>query len=132
MNRLEGWEKRLADHIDDARGKAFDWESHNCWLFAAGAILAITGVDAGKAYRGPKTMGGFLRRFHRLGGVEAAMKDWPKQPIKSTRRGDVVVVRPPEGEDVFGVCTGKYAVCLLKTGIAHRPMKCAISSWRVG
>ena len=50
--RLEQWPKLLAAFIVSRRAMPFEWGKNDCGLFAADAILAMTGVDLAAEIRG--------------------------------------------------------------------------------
>jgi hypothetical protein len=52
MHRLPDWETRLAAFLEPLRLRAFAWGKHDCCIFTAGAVEAMTGVDAMAEFRG--------------------------------------------------------------------------------
>lgn len=50
--RLQDWPERLAALVEARREAPFAWGSHDCVLFVADAILAVTGEDPAAAFRG--------------------------------------------------------------------------------
>lgn len=50
--RLEDWPERLAELVAARRDTPFRWGEHDCCLFAADAVLAITGEDPAASFRG--------------------------------------------------------------------------------
>ena len=70
LRRLEDWPERLAEAIEAANERPFSWGRHDCCLFACDAVMAMTGVDPAKPFRGKyKTKRGafgVLKRFAAL------------------------------------------------------------------
>lgn len=52
MMRFPGWPERLATFIEARRRAPFEWGTHDCAMFAADAVVAITGVDPLARWRG--------------------------------------------------------------------------------
>ena len=50
--RLHDWPERLSAAIAAAAGTPFDYGQHDCCLFAADCVLAVTGVDLAADWRG--------------------------------------------------------------------------------
>ncbi len=132
--RKQNWPELLNDFIK--RDHTFDWHTCNCALFAADSVLAITGVDFGADYRGPKTKRGMIAKLARVcgGGVEDAVtRELGKQmsnPLMAGR-GDVVSYDFGEGP-ALGVCLGSKAVFISESdGLVYVPSKLWSKSWRV-
>lgn len=52
MQRLHDWPARLSDAIVAARGRELVIGEHDCCLFIADCVLALTGTDIANAVRG--------------------------------------------------------------------------------
>lgn len=52
LTRLPDWHPRLASYLAQVMRRAFRPGSHDCVLFAAGAVEALTGVDLAAEFRG--------------------------------------------------------------------------------
>lgn len=50
--RRSDWEPRLGGLIAERRAWPFAWGSHDCALWAAAWVEAVTGIDLGGPYRG--------------------------------------------------------------------------------
>ena len=50
--RTLGWQGRLVTYLASAARRPFDEAGHDCALFTAGAVLAMTGVDHAAGWRG--------------------------------------------------------------------------------
>lgn len=53
--RLQDWPERLAALVEARREVPFAWGSHDCALFMADAVAAVTGEDPAAAFRGYTT-----------------------------------------------------------------------------
>jgi len=52
LHRLPDWRPRLVSFVNSVRARPFAYGTHDCALFAAGAVEAMTGVDLAKDWRG--------------------------------------------------------------------------------
>lgn len=50
--RLPDWQMRLAALVDGRAGQPFEWGARDCCLWAADAVLAVTGHDPAAPLRG--------------------------------------------------------------------------------
>ncbi len=109
MTRRPDWEQRLHDHLAHCADRAFAWGEHDCALFSADAVLAMTDVDLAAAYRGRyRTAIGSVRALRRYGAgtLEATIDaSLPSKPVAFAITGDVVMV-----DGMAGICLGAVAV----------------------
>lgn len=70
--RLHDWQLRLEACIAERWARPFEWGVHDCTLFAADCVLAVTGVDHAADFRGKYTTEiGARKLLLRAGGLEA-------------------------------------------------------------
>lgn len=68
MTRFDDWYPRLVAYVSRVRFLPFEYGRHDCALFAAGAVEAMTGNDPAAKLRGKySTLAGGLRKLRRLG-----------------------------------------------------------------
>ncbi|USJ24733.1 DUF6950 family protein [Ensifer adhaerens] len=68
MTRFDDWYPRLVDYVSRVRSLPFEYGQHDCALFAAGAVKAMTGKDPAAKLRGKySTLAGGLKKLRRLG-----------------------------------------------------------------
>ncbi|MFZ2996292.1 DUF6950 family protein [Sphingobium sp.] len=95
MHRLPDWDARLAAYLEPLRTRPFAWGRYDCCLFAAGAVMAMTGVDPMPEFRGRySTPIGSLRALTRYGaGALDATLDTKFERIVANlaQRGDIVM-----------------------------------------
>jgi hypothetical protein len=132
--RPEGWELRLAAVVEAARLRPFDWRSHNCVLFAASCVEAVTGNNPAAGRRPVKR--GKSAAYAALDAaapdVEAAATLFlgePRNPLLA-QRGDVVSLDTPMGV-ALAVCLGARCAHPSPDGLEFRPLTQARQSWRV-
>lgn len=135
--RLENWPSLLAAFLADE--KPFAWGSRDCCLFAADAVLFITGIDPAIDFRNRYTTAkGAARVLKKYGGLEGAVEritldhGMMEIPVSMAQRGDVVLIDSPLGDalavvDLLGTITGQST-----DGFTRYPIRCARRAWRVG
>lgn len=115
--RVAGWRGRLAEYLASVADKPFRPGHHDCALFAAGAVAAMTGADPAAAWRGRYTTlaGGLrvIRRDGHAGPIDLVASLYPA--TKRPQAGDVAVIGTDEGP-ALGIVQGPariYAVAPL-------------------
>lgn len=131
MKRFPDWPSRLAEYLSSTRDKAFEWGSHDCVTFAAGAVEAITGHKATNLTWHTQVGAGKL--LAKLGGLSAAVDSvLPRRDNHLTaQRGDVVMVT--HGEQSW-LAVVDYAgwVAPSQAGLVRGPIDTASIAWKVG
>lgn len=111
MSRAANWESALSAYLTEHENAQFVWGACDCALFAAGAVIAMTGVDVAAAYRGRySTAIGSARALVRFGQgtLEATFSAvFEPRPIGFARRGDIVMY-----QGAIGICIGAHALFL--------------------
>ena len=123
LQRTTHWATReLHDFLESGATKPFQWGVHDCCLFAADAILAMTGADIADAFRGKYddeasafsliksvTGGSTVANAAEYCAVQHELEEYP-YPLMA-RRGDLVVVEE-SGRLIAGIVhlTGRHVV----------------------
>jgi hypothetical protein len=137
LTRREDWTSRLAAALEEARDKPFKWGSHDCGLFAADCVLAMTDTDPAALYRGQYVDEAGARDTLWLisgGGLRAA---WTKalgpamNNVKMARRGDVALVEIG-GMEAAGIVVGSRVACTTEGGLVMVPAHRIVAAWAVG
>ena len=68
MKRINGWEGRLADYLEERRAMPFEWGAHDCCRFACAGLVAQGLPDPMAGVRAYKTARGAAGAIKRLGG----------------------------------------------------------------
>lgn len=123
--RREGWESILAAEIDKARALAFDWQAHNCALWAADVVLALTGMDHARPYRGKIKSELSAARLLKKTPL-AARVPLPRKPVAFAQRGDVALYA-----GALGICIGQHAAFLGQEGLRFVPVLDCDMAWEV-
>lgn len=138
IRRLEDWPRRLAEALETARSREFDWGEHDCGLLAMDVVDAMCGSDIARGWRGRyRTSKGAAGLLRRRGGIERVMTrhGLEERAVLMAQRGDVVEMPVPEGFDGAGlmlaICLGERAVGADFRGTALVPLKLGLRSWHV-
>jgi ferric-dicitrate binding protein FerR (iron transport regulator) len=95
LHRYPDWEARLAAYLDSVRVRPFEWGTHDCCLFAAGAVEAMTGVDPMPEFRGAySTQRGARRALATHGASKLSLTldtKFARVPASLAHRGDIVM-----------------------------------------
>lgn len=132
--RLPDWQALLSAEIARALRRRFEWGVNDCALFAADAILAMTGEDPAEGWRGRYTTARGARRIlHRAGygsQVAVAARLFARVPPASARVGDIAVLARPEGL-TLGVVAGEMIAAPGPDGLAFAPRGEALEAYLV-
>jgi hypothetical protein len=120
MQRLPDWKPRLTAWLSTIARKPFAHGEHDCALFVAGAIEAMTGEDPAARLRGRYTTArGGMRVLRREGfedhvAVVAALLE--DTPPAMAQVGDIAVVDAAEGP-ALGIVAGAEVLVLSPQGL---------------
>jgi len=132
---------RLAAFIDERRHRPFAWGEHDCCLFAADWVLALTGIDPAAALRARYDRELGAARLARECGTAShgdpwGVLEWPtylglaETPVSYSGRGDVAAVEHG-GRMHLGVIIGRYAAAPGSDGLEFLPRRFWRRTWRV-
>lgn len=140
LKRFEDWPLRLSRFITESRPKRFAWGTHDCLLFAADTIVALTGHDFGAGIRGQYgNEDEAMQIVARFGaGVDDVVRAFLGEPLEyplKARRGDVVVAEI-KGRRTGGIVddTGRRALFIAQEATASGnmvslPLSQALTVW---
>lgn len=133
MKRLRDWQERFDALVAARLARPLSWGVHDCALFAADAVEAITGVRLCPELRAYASARQAARLLASLGGVRglAARELGAQLPARAARVGDVVVLASGKRE-ALGVCNGQTAIGAGAAGLVQVPMRQALAAWKVG
>lgn len=138
--RLPDWPERLDAVIESARHRPFIWGQHDCCLFVADAVAAITGVDFASDWRDQygdvidarqliRKCG--FRSFTDLVSVLCQASGWPEITPARAGRGDVCILILDSTEHLC-LCTGAHLAVPGDQGLVFYPRSLAQRAWRIG
>jgi len=134
--RLPDWAMRLDDLIRRRRARPFEWGRHDCAIFAADAVLAMTDRDLAAGLRGLGVRQA-LRHVRAVGGMCHLVPDG-LPPLTHTAlaiEGDIALIEQPARgfkRLALGVVVGGAVLGPARAGLASMPMHCAVQCWGVG
>lgn len=134
QGRLPDWQARLVTYLHAARLRPFAYGRHDCSLFAADCVSAMTGQDMAVPWRGRyTTLRGGIRVLRRAGyrdHVALTASLFPEIPPLSAQPGDLAVVPTDEGP-ALGVVQGEAVYLLGPTGLGLVSLLLAQRAFRV-
>jgi hypothetical protein len=132
--RAPDWRRKLELYVAAAASRRFDFGEHDCAMFAAGAVAAMTGADPAAPYRGRYgTLNEGLELLRAAGfGDHLDMADslFEEIPVARARPGDLAAVAAGEG-DALGVVQGEHVYLVGPGGLRLVPLTDASRAWRV-
>lgn len=131
--RVDRWENRLLEIIDEWKSRPFEWAVNDCCVFAARCVDVITGSDwvgdLGQCYHDKASAYAYIAAE---GSIEASVTKRLGDPVPRllARRGDACLVDTPDGPGV-AVCVGSVALIPGPNGLISKPLRSVIKAWRV-
>lgn len=133
--RLPDWEDRLGALIAERRDVSFGWGTHDCALWGADIVEALTGVDHGAPFRG---------KYDDAEGAARALRDFgqgtivrtfdavlKRCPLALLQRGDIAMIGSGiKGVSVGGVIGGD-ALFIGDLGLERRAVRDCTRGWKV-
>jgi hypothetical protein len=137
--RVKHWEQKFAEQIKAAQVKPFEWGTFDCCMFAADAVLALTGVDLAADFRGKYSDEAGAQAFIATYGDLAALvsaktadKDMAEINLKFAQRGDLVLVNNADRQTLGLVgLDSRFVLCTTKLGLVSIPMSHWLRGWKV-
>lgn len=130
--RRVNWHQYLAQTLQAAMTRPFSWGEHDCCLFAADCVQAMTGTDPAAEFRGTyrTAVGAKKAILARAVSLTALIDEvLPRVDARLVQRGDVVLFDGPQGETLGIVWHGAvWAVGARGAGPVEAEIKLA---WRV-
>lgn len=135
MKRVPNWRSALDAAVDAHRGVPFTWGRHDCSLFAADCVLAMTGEDPAARFRGryktPKGAAGALKRAGFASQVNVVAAHFSEIHSSRAGVGDIAIV--PKGELMsLGIVIGPEIAVLTLAGLGVVPLTRASRAFKVG
>lgn len=134
MPRHANWTAPLIEYLAAAARKPFKPGHHDCALFAAGAVAAMTGTDFAAQWRGRyTTLRGGLRVIRRDGyrdQLDFVARHFAEVPMALAQVGDLAVVPSDQGP-ALGVVQGASIYVLGPQGLSLVRLTDAIRAYRV-
>lgn len=122
-DRLPDWRPRLAQYLSEVARQSFRPGRHDCALFCAGAVEAMTGLDTAADWRGKyrslKAGGKALAAAGFEDHVALVASMCPQVPPALAQVGDLAALPSDDGEFLaLGVIQGPKVYVLQPSGLA--------------
>lgn len=132
LQRRRDWPTHLHALVTARMRTPFAWGSHDCVLWVADCVMAITGLDLAAEHRGQyHTALGALRVVPE-GGLAALVGQYlPTLDVRRAVTGDIVLVRLA-GQDSLAVVNGGAALGPGADGLEAVDLRAAVAAWKVG
>ena len=135
MQRVTNWDVALGRYLADTRRLAHRYGKADCALYAAGAVLAMTGEDLARGHRSKYTTEAGAARYVRRQGWQdlAGLGDafLPRIDLSKARRGDLLLM-PGDAGEFFAIKMGARAVALGESGPELFAIDPNSLAWKVG
>lgn len=132
--RLRDWQSRLAALVAQRWAMPFAWGVHDCCLFAADAVLAVTGHDPAADLRGTyRTAAEAVVALARAGGLAglAIERAGRVVPAEAAQAGDIGLLEPGRGAlPALAVCAGTHWLAPGRHGLVAHPAHHVRRAWR--
>jgi len=129
--RIPAWEDALVNYIAIKRHEPFEYGVNDCCLFAAGAVIEVTGEDPMAEFRGKyDSLKGSLKVIKEIGAgtLEATLDSkFPEVGIGHAQRGDLAFF-----DGSVGVVMGGFAYFASDDGLERVPRALWDKCWSVG
>lgn len=141
VTRFEHWPSLLSAFLDARRNARFEYGVHDCCLFAADALRAITGTDFAAQFRRQYyTRFGALRRM-REHCIPPTVENLAAQVFASfglreiapgyAQRGDVLVLQQPHDTALGIIALDGMPVIAAERGWGISDRSHALKAWKV-
>jgi hypothetical protein len=142
LSRLPTWQSALSAYLVESAHTRFEYGAFDCGLFAAGAIAAMTGVDAARGLRAQyRSRGEALEVLRQLCGrptVEAVAEHLagvlgvPEIPVLCAQRGDPILLRAGRRSSLGIVAMhGTEILTPCRDGLLRLPLSHATRAWHI-
>jgi hypothetical protein len=142
VSRFEDWPTRLSAFLHARRHARFEYGAHDCCLFVADALQAMTGTDFAAAFRNQYNSSfGALRRLReacaeatvdRVAGQVFAAHGLPAISPGYAQRGDVLALSlVREGIVLSLVAPDGMPIIAAECGWGISDRACALKAWKV-
>lgn len=119
LARLPDWRGRLTSYLSEIAHRPFRPGKHDCALFVAGAVQAMTGHDFARGWRGYRTLEAGRGALARAGfddHVAFAAAQLPEVAPSLARVGDVAVL-PADTGYALGIVQGEQVFAVRPQGM---------------
>jgi len=129
--RRPDWRPRLVAYLEEVRARPFAYGTHDCALFVAGAVEAMTGFDAAAGFRDQyDSLKGGLKLLPKGDHVALVGRLLEEVPVAFAQVGDIAVIGEI-GVPALGLFEGESVLVVRDEGVGHMPRSAATQAFRV-
>lgn len=138
MKRVYNWYERLSDYLADVHRMPFEYGVHDCILFPAGAVTAVTDVDLAKPFRGKyHDLRSGIKLLHDAGYMNQFAyieENFSEIPVAMAQPGDIGLVNVSDDGQMLSGCVfgGEMIYVLGENGMAALDRMKAVKAYKVG
>ena len=132
--RLEDWEARLIKYLERVDRRRYQPGRHDCAMFAAGAVRAVTGRDPGEGWRGQyrtAARGKALLAARGFGSLDDAASEALGDPCAPAMCGRGDIVSDGERLGVLWWVGRPVALFVGDDGLEALPVAGLVRGWRL-
>lgn len=130
-SRQPDWRPRLAAYLEEVRDRPFAYGSHDCALFVAGAVEAMTGKDLAANYRDRyDSLKAGLKLLTQGDHVALVGRLLEEVPPAFAQVGDIAAIGRV-GIPALGIFEGETILVLRDEGLGRMPRAAATQAFRV-
>ncbi len=130
VTRLKDWRPRLVGYLEEVRSRPFAYGQHDCALFAAGAVEAMTGEDLATDFRGQYASLKDGLKLVRGDHQKVLHEHFTAIPQAFAGVGDIALIGEV-GFPALGIFDGETILVLREDGLGRMPRAAATQAWRV-
>lgn len=132
--RLPDWQVHFERFIEEHRTLPFAWGKHDCCLFAANSVFAITGIDYAKdfrdTYNSTSSAARVIAKFGDLESVAIHLLGYPPVSVMYADIGDVILTNQ-DGRDLLAVCNGSTMLAPGEHGLVTLETYTGLRTWKI-
>ena len=134
MTRLPDWKPRLIAYLATVARRPYRPGRHDCALFVAGGVAAMTGIDLAAEWRGYASLREGRARLAEAGIEDLAglaARHFAEVPGLFAQEGDVAVLSDRRGQQALGLVQGPCVYGVGRSGLALAPLTAVERAFRV-
>lgn len=132
--RSPDWQLKFADATREAHSKRFKWGEHDCCLWVADCVLAITGKDFAVTWRGKYSdeQGAYelIKSGESLTKMVSSVLGLEPVHPNFGNVGDVALVFTG-GKEALAICNGSSVLIPSRTRMVSLPMTSVKKIWKI-
>lgn len=128
--RLPDWRPRLVAYLAEVRTRPFAYGTHDCALFAAGAVEAMTGHDLAAEFRGRYASLKEGLKLAKGSHLQILRQHFEPVPTAFAAVGDLALIGEV-GFPALGIFEGEMILVLREDGLGLISRAAATQAWKV-